>query len=86
MLCGAQEGCFSNSVAALHSSSDSGRMSHQENRGTGLLLVVGFGHALCLDFFFLFSWLNFCLDWFVLGLGFWFRFWFGFLVGFWRFF
>lgn len=75
------EGCFSNSVAALHSSSDSGRMSHQENRGTGLLLVVRFGHALCLDFFlfvclvgWLFVWIGLFWGWvfgFAFGLVFW---------------
>lgn len=81
-------GCFCNSVAALHSLFDSGRMSSQENRGIRLLLVVGFGHALCLDFLIWFSWLNFCLNWFVLRLGFWFCLWFGFLAvffGFWVF-
>jgi len=40
--------------------SDSSRTSQAENRGIGLLLVVGFGYALCLRIFYLVCLVAFC--------------------------
>lgn len=61
------EGNSSDSVAAFHSLSNSGRTSQQENRGIRPPLVVGFGYALCLGFLFgLVGWFLVCLSfWFV---------------------
>lgn len=49
-------------MAAFHGLSDSSRTSQQENKGIRLMLLVGFGHALRLGFFFgLLGWLGFVL-------------------------